>query len=112
MITRSIAADLMLNKDDENVGDTSDECTVNTNEAVAADKICSVTDITRKHKITVSQAIDEARILSNKDKDKVATVKIGNIPPLYAKTVDEIDICPPCNETVTDEGILCEGCST
>ncbi len=37
---------------------------------------------------------------------------LGNVPPPFAKTVDENDTCPPCNKTVTNEGILCEGCYT
>ncbi len=38
--------------------------------------------------------------------------QIGDIPPPFAKTVDEIDVCPPCNRIVTNEGILCESCYT
>ncbi len=36
----------------------------------------------------------------------------NNPPPPYAHTVDENEICTPCNKPVTDEGILCEGCNT
>ena len=39
-------------------------------------------------------------------------LRLDNIPPPFSQTVDEIDICPPCNKAVTDEGILCEGCNT
>ncbi len=57
------------------------------------------------------------------DKDNVITPEtvlgnvkvqntIGSIPPPYAHTVDEIEICPPCNEKVTEDGILCEKCCT
>ncbi len=37
---------------------------------------------------------------------------VNNVPPPFAKTYDEIDICPCCDKRVTDMGILCENCYT
>ncbi len=65
--------------------------------------------------ISVSQAVSNARTLFDEHRaaeTKVTAVQIANVPPLFAKTVDEIDVCPPCNQTVSNEGILCEGCNT
>ena len=43
--------------------------------------------------------------------DIQASPERNSIPPPFTKTVDEIDICPPCDKQVT-VGILCEGCNT